>query len=425
MEEKMHKIWDDMLYPDGKVTYADAKKWKKWRDEISTDVGGLAAGFRSEILLRGYKVIEEMTGNISFIQAWTLAITGRLPDKHEDRLLNALFVNTAIADPRFWFNRSARLAASVKSSPAGCIAAGIATKDGEFFSAGPAYNTAKFFKETLIKTESSDEALEDIIKEKIKKKEIITGFGRVLARGKDERNLSLLKLAEKCGLDKGQHLNLAFKIEKLIQKHKSENLFMNGGGLRSAFLLDMKFEPHHIMIFNLIMHIIGLAGNITEAYEQQPGQFLPLTDEDIEYVGPEKRHLPCPSENQKIVLQKKSGRIIVMDSISYIKKANRGDIIVTGSHGGISAAEHGIKFKPKGIIFNDAGNGKDNAGIEGLLSLDKNNISGAAVSAVSSRIGDGNDTYENGILSAVNETARKMGIKKGMTAKEASGMMIE
>ncbi len=169
----MDKIWDDLLYPDGKVKYPDSNEWKEWRREISTNVGGLAKGFRSELLLRGYKVIEDMTGNISFIQAWALAITEKLPNKYEDRLLNALMVNTAIADPRFWFNRTARLAATVKSSPAGCIAAGIATKDGEIFSSGPAYNTAKFFNDALVKVTSGENSLEQLVKDKITKKEIM------------------------------------------------------------------------------------------------------------------------------------------------------------------------------------------------------------------------------------------------------------
>lgn len=420
----MDKIWEDMLYPQGEVRYPDAEEWKKWRKEITTGVGGLAAGYRSEILLRGYKVIGDMTGNISFIQAWVLSITGRLPSKDEDRLLNAFMVNTAIADPRFWFNRSGRLVATVKGSPAGCIAAGIATKDGEFFSAGPAYNTARFFKDSLIKVKAGEAALEDIVKNKIEKREIITGFGRMLARGKDERNESLLQVTRECGLDRGEHLTLAFEVERLLQKHKSPDLHMNGGGLRCALLLDMKFEPHQVMIFNMIMHIIGLAGNVTEAYEQAPGQFLPLTDEDIEYTGHPWRPLPAPSENQQVVHRSDKGRVVVMDSISQIEMANRGDVIVTGSHGGVPAVRHGLSCHPMGIVVNDAGRGKEDAGIKGLETLDEAGLPGAAASAESARIGDGMDAYENGVVSTVNKTGYETGIREGMRVKDASHLML-
>lgn len=420
----MDRIWDDMLFPEGALRYPSPDQWQQWRNEITTGVGGLAAGFRSEILLRGYKVIEEMSGNVSFIQAWVLSITGRLPTRDEDRLLNALFVNTAIADPRFWFNRTARFAATVKGSPAGCMAAGIATKDGTFFSAGPAYTTARFFKNSLDRIQTQGVSLEDIVREKIQKKEIITGYGRVLARGKDERNDVLISLAAELGLDKGPYMALAVEVEQLLQKLKSGDLHMNGGGLRTALLLDMKFEPHHVLVFNLIMHIIGLAGNITEAFEQPPGQFLPLTDEDIDYKGPGLRRPPAPSDRQHIVHTQLQHRIVVMDSVSYLEKANRGDVIVTGSHGGESAVRHSLGFFPRGLVVNDAGKGKNGAGIKGLGLMDEQACPGAAVSADSAMIGDGMDAYENGIVSAVNQTAQGMGVRLGMTAREASRLML-
>lgn len=420
----MDKIWDDLLFPEGTPRYPSPDQWKQWRKEITTDVGGLSAGFRSEILLRGYKIIGDMTGKVSFIQAWALAITGRLPTRKEDRLLNAMCVNTAIVDPRFWFNRSARLAATVKGSPAGCMAAGIATKDGAFFSAGPAYNTAKFFKNSLKRIRAKEASLEDIVREKIHNKEILTGFGRVLARGRDERNDALLTLATELGLDKGPHLALAFEVEKLLQKHKSTDLHMNAGGLRSALLLDMNFEPHQVMVFYQIMHIIGLAGNVAEAFEQQPGQFLPLTDEDIDYGGPGLRHTPVPSDRQRIAHRQNNSRIVVMDSVSYLAKANRGDVIVTGSHGGESAMRHSLGFFPRGLVANDAGKGKNDAGIKGLGIMDEQGCPGAAVSAESAMIGDGMDTYENGILSAVNKMAYSKGLRLGMTAKEATLLLL-
>ena len=113
-----------------------------------------------------------------------------------------------------------------------------------------------------------------------------------------------------------------------------------------------------------------------------------------------------------------------MDSIARINDENEGDIIVCGSHGGKSAAEHAVKFKPKGLIFNDAGKGKDSAGIGGLDSLDRARIMGATVDAFSARIGEGQDSYAFGIISAVNERAYQAGIKIGMSARDAALEML-
>ena len=41
------------------------------------------------------------------------------------------------------------------------------------------------------------------------------------------------------------------------------------------------------------------------------------------------------------------------------------------------------------------------------------------MATMSARIGDGRSTYEDGIVSRVNETARAAGIEPGMTAREA------
>ena len=55
--------------------------------------------------------------------------------------------------------------------------------------------------------------------------------------------------------------------------------------------------------------------------------------------------------------------------------------------------------------------------------LDERGITGVTVDAMSARIGDGRSTYEDGIVSRVNETARAAGIEPGMTAREAVNLI--
>jgi hypothetical protein len=127
---------------------------------------------------------------------------------------------------------------------------------------------------------------------------------------------------------------------------------------------------------------------------------------------------------QSVIVESSNGRIIIMDSIAHINDENEGDVIVCGSHGGTSAAEHAVRFKPKGLILNDAGKGKENAGITGLDSLNRAGIMGATVDAFSARIGDGLDCYNSGVISALNEKANQAGIKIGLPAKEAALIML-
>ena len=127
---------------------------------------------------------------------------------------------------------------------------------------------------------------------------------------------------------------------------------------------------------------------------------------------------------QSIVHVGSSRRIVIMDSIASINEENRGDVIICGSHGGRSAAEHAVNFKPKGVILNDAGRGKENAGMAGLEILDKDGIMAATVDAMSAKIGEGLDSYNSGIISAVNERARQTGVRIGISAREAALKML-
>ena len=106
-------------------------------------------------------------------------------------------------------------------------------------------------------------------------------------------------------------------------------------------------------------------------------------------------------------------RVWVMDSIAFASAAQCGDVIVTGSHGGTSAGEYAVEFGVRVVVCNDAGIGKNRAGIAGLVAVDAQGIAGIAVGHNSSRIGDGNDVWENGIVTYVNPTAAHAGIRLG------------
>ena len=116
--------------------------------------------------------------------------------------------------------------------------------------------------------------------------------------------------------------------------------------------------------------------------------------------------------------------VVIMDSVAYMDETQKGNIIVCGSHGGESAARQLLRFHPGGAIFNDAGKGKDNAGIRGLLLFNEAGIPAAVVDAFSARIGEGMDTYESGVISVVNDEAERHGIKVGMAAKDAALKML-
>jgi hypothetical protein len=117
----------------------------------------------------------------------------------------------------------------------------------------------------------------------------------------------------------------------------------------------------------------------------------------------------------------KSQTITLLDSIALINSSHAGTIVVTGSHGGRSAAGFvvDVKGKPLAVFFNDAGGGKDNAGKVGLDMLQAIGVPAACYSHMSARIGDAKDGLDHGVLTDLNGLAKQFGIKIAMPVLHA------
>ena len=130
-------------------------------------------------------------------------------------------------------------------------------------------------------------------------------------------------------------------------------------------------------------------------------------------------------DEQKVMKQQGNFRIIVTDTAGTYGEHNKNDVVIDGSHFGLNSAKMAVDAKAKGRIGNDAGIGKNNAGIAGLNILEKAGIPGAAVSSMSAKIGVGMSTWDTGKVSSINDSAKKIGVKVGMTTKEAAEVMFQ
>ena len=115
----------------------------------------------------------------------------------------------------------------------------------------------------------------------------------------------------------------------------------------------------------------------------------------------------------------------VADSVTKLGTEFRGTVLVGGSHGGrycgYLAALAGLRC----VILNDAGVGKDKAGIGALDYLQPLGVAAATVAHTSARIGDGADTLERGRLSHCNAVASALGCTAGQTCREAAEAMCQ
>lgn len=107
------------------------------------------------------------------------------------------------------------------------------------------------------------------------------------------------------------------------------------------------------------------------------------------------------------------GRVLIIDSITKVDPQDEGAIVVSASHGGVSSGEFALAVPLRAVFFNDAGVGKDEAGIAALAMLQARGVAGGTVSHTSARIGDAQDMWDHGVLSHVNEAARATGLAPG------------
>ncbi len=133
----------------------------------------------------------------------------------------------------------------------------------------------------------------------------------------------------------------------------------------------------------------------------------------------EKENSSKPDLKKQFQTQIDGVSITVTNSITFLNEGNAGDIVVCGSHGGVSAGHYAQKHRLKAVFFNDAGIGKNKAGIKSLESLSAAGILACTVDCMSAEIFNGQDVLENGIISVCNQLATSRNIKEKMTVKEA------
>lgn len=103
----------------------------------------------------------------------------------------------------------------------------------------------------------------------------------------------------------------------------------------------------------------------------------------------------------------------VVDSITELQPADAGCVALSGSHGGLSSARYALAVRPLLSVFNDAGVGKDGAGVAGLALLQANGLAACTVSHTSACIGQAASTFDEGVVSHANPAALALGLLIG------------
>jgi hypothetical protein len=119
------------------------------------------------------------------------------------------------------------------------------------------------------------------------------------------------------------------------------------------------------------------------------------------------------------VVSTEKGRVVIMDSITKVTPDDAGANVIAASHGGTSSGEFALEVPLSSVFFNDAGVGKDSAGVAALAMLEARGIAAGTVSHQTARIGDSRDMWEQGVISHANTLAAKRGLQPGLRLKDA------
>lgn len=116
---------------------------------------------------------------------------------------------------------------------------------------------------------------------------------------------------------------------------------------------------------------------------------------------------------------------LVLDSVTHLTPEHCGRPAHCASHGGRYAGYYAARMGLGAVILNDAGIGRERAGLAGIAVLQGLGVPAATLSHRTARIGDGAHGHTNGVVSYVNTRATALGVTTGMTCAAALEVLAD
>ncbi|MEH6504103.1 MAG: hypothetical protein V7682_09405 [Cycloclasticus sp.] len=258
---------------------------KKAEDNWHTDMGAWFSDGRT--VLRGKDLFNELD-DLSWFKYHMFGITGKMFSDSQINLIEKIWTLTvSYPDPRLWNNRVAALSATAGSTGILGSSAAIGVSEAKTYGNQVSKSAIHFIK-NAIEVDSEDKNLSNFLKSELRENRVIPGYGRPII-ATDERIQPLLNEAKKYALDKGPHVKLAFKIEKLLIT-LGYRLRMNAAGLIVALMADLGFSENEFYYYSILAFSSGIIPCHIDAANQKEGTFFPLNCGRLNYTGVEKRH---------------------------------------------------------------------------------------------------------------------------------------
>jgi citrate synthase len=214
------------------------------------------------IIVRGYDLVCDLIGRISFTDHIWLLVAGALPSDAQRRILDATLV--AIAEHGLVPSvQAARMTlAAAPEALQGAVAAGLLGCGSVIL--GSSQAAGHFFQEILAaQEEGREEAVKFVVDRYQAARRPIPGYGHPLHKDGDPRAQRLFAAAKELGIA-GRHVTAAHAVEKALPSLLNKKLRMNVSAAIPAVLLDAGYPLLALKGVPLLARTAGLIGHLLE-----------------------------------------------------------------------------------------------------------------------------------------------------------------
>lgn len=271
----------------------DTTLWDKNRNTIYSSKGGWVMG--KGVYSHGYDMMEELVGHKTYMQVVILNATGRLVSRELADWVEAIHICLSWPDPRIWCNHIGALGGASRCSVTAASFAGVFASESKIYGSKTLIAGMQFIQKAFHDLKAGSSA-ELIVSEECKKhggKPYVMGYARPIAKG-DERIVAMERVTKDLGFETGEHMELAYEIEKILMRDYDEG--MNINGYMSAFLSDQGFSATEIYKIFIGTVTSGVTACHVDTENKPADTFLPLRCDDVIYEGKEHRPVPAKSE---------------------------------------------------------------------------------------------------------------------------------
>ncbi len=133
--------------------------------------------------------------------------------------------------------------------------------------------------------------------------------------------------------------------------------------------------------------------------------------------GPISARARSASRTEHLALRPWSRPLRLLDSITEAAAFGPGAVVVSGSHGGLSTARFALQAALPGGVQRCRHRQGRRRHIAALPWLQQHGIAALAVAHDSARIGEADSTWQDGVISAVNDGAAALGARPGLALR--------